>query len=96
MILQNPAQDRRRTVERLIALADKHSKHVLERACKSALHRGDPSATTIRTLIKLALTGSLPDDDSPADISAAPVSVPRYSRSAEELVPAADAWPTPA
>lgn len=94
LMLDNPAQDRRRTVERLIGLADKHSKNILERACKVALQRGDPSSTTIRTLIKLALTGSLPDEDLPASRQALPA--PRYTRSAEELVPAADIWPTPA
>lgn len=94
IMLENPAQDRRRTVDRLIGLADKHSKNLLERACKSALQRGDPSSTTIRTLIKLALTGSLPDEDVSTNPQTAPV--PRFTRSAEELVPAADAWPTPA
>lgn len=93
-MLDNPAQDRRRTVERLIALADRHSKGVLERACKLALQRGDPSSTTIRTFIKLALTGRLPDDDIAANTQTAPP--PRYARTAEELIPAADAWPTPA
>ena len=87
-LLDNPAHDRRRTVERLIGLADQHSKALLERACKHALESGDPSSTSIRTLFKLCLAGALPEDETPPVKST--LVLPRYARSAEELMTIAD------
>ena len=88
-LLENPAHDRRRTVERLIALADKHSKRLLERACKHAVESGDLSPKTIRTLLQLCLSGKLPDD---GEGSCVPNTrpMPRFARSADELVPVSD------
>jgi transposase len=92
-LLDNPAHDRRRTVERLIDLADQHSQQLLERACKHAVQSGDLSSHTIRTLFKLCLSGALPDDDKTA-VAPPSSTVPRFARRADELVPVA--WMTPA
>ena len=102
-LLDNPAHDRRRTVERLkvarntplrgcsgaIGLADQHSKVLLERACKHAVLRGDLSSKTIRTLLKLCLSGALPDDGdgTASSLSGEVKPLPRFARSVAELVP---------
>jgi transposase len=88
LLLADAVIDRHSSAARLVALADKHSKAVLERACQEAFERGDPSPITIRNMIKLATTGatSLPGEAIPA--GARPV----FARAAEDLVPR-HAWP---
>jgi hypothetical protein len=90
-LLANPFHNRRRTAERLIALADRHSKAVLERACRRAVESGDLTSGTIRTLLKLCLSGALPEDAPPETVGRsgqpAPQSAPRFARSADELIP---------
>jgi len=67
-------------------LADRHSKVLLERACKHAVERGDLSFKTIRTLLKLCLSGMLLEDGDDASINQSKPR-PRFARSVDELVP---------
>jgi transposase len=85
LLLADRVLDRRRTAGRLVALADRHSKQLLERACKRAFDCGDPSPQTIRNMIRLCLNGLIPEDGDTLPILADPL--PRFARTVEELIP---------
>lgn len=81
LLLADPVIDRHASAARLVALADKHSKAVLERACQEAFERGDPSPVTIRNMITLTTSGQV----------CLPHAAPRpvFARAADELIPPA-------
>jgi transposase len=88
ILLDDTVVDRRRTVGRLISLADRHSQQLLERACQAACEAGDPSPTMIRAMLKLCVSGTLDETTllaAPMDQPARPT--PRFARPAAELVP---------
>jgi transposase len=90
LLLADTVIDRHSSAARLVALADRHSQAVLERACQEAFERGDPSPATIRNMITLTTSGSvgLPAGSAPAGPR------PTFARATEELVPR-QAWSTP-
>jgi len=85
LLLDDTEVDRRRTVGRLIGLADRHSQPLLERACQAAIEAGDPSPSMIRTMLRLCLNGMV-DELAPLAVPH-DVPVPRFARPAAELVP---------
>lgn len=85
LLLDDTVVDRRRTVGRLISLADQHSQRLLERACRAAMEAGDPSPSMIRAMLKLCLSGTLDDITPLAVTNDKPL--PRFARPAAELVP---------
>jgi transposase len=88
LLLEDRVLDRRRTAGRLVALADRHSKHLLERACKRAFEHGDPSPQTIRKMIRLCLNGLIRQDaDDEGNAPITPEPMPRFARTAAELIP---------
>jgi transposase len=89
LLLADSVIDRHSSAARLVALADKHSKAVLERACQEAFERGDPSPATIRNMITLTTSGAI----SPALPSTTAGAWPTFARATEELVPT-HPWPT--
>ena len=90
ILLDDTVVDRRRTVGRLISLADRHSQQVLERACQAAFEAGDPSPTMIRAMLKLCVSGTLDESTSlAAPMDKPALTAPRFARPAAELVPCA-------
>ena len=89
LLLADTVIDRHSSAARLVALADKHSQAVLERACQEAFERGDPSPATIRNMITLTTSGAV----GLAPQAATAVPRPTFARAIEELVPL-QAWPT--
>ena len=85
ILLDDTVVDRRRTVGRLIGIADQHSQLLLERACRAAIEAGDPSPSMIRAMLKLCLSGTL--DDIPSLTIPNDKPMPRFARPAAELVP---------
>lgn len=85
ILLADAVVDRHSSANRLVALADKHSKAVLERACREAFECGDPSPQTIRNMVKLCTSGLA--DQMRGDVSATRLT-PVFARAADELVPA--------
>jgi len=84
LLLADTVVDRHSSAQRLVALADKHSKVVLESACREAFDCGDPSPLTIRNMIKLCTSG-LAEQLHGETLCARPM--PVFARSADELVP---------
>jgi hypothetical protein len=78
-LLDDKPIDRTRVVQRLIGLASKHDKGVLERACKQAFDSGDFTTATVRNMISVVLSGQ------PA---AASIVTHEYARAIEEIAPA--------
>ncbi len=84
LLLADTVMDRHSSAHRLVALADKHSKAILESACREAFECGDPSPQTIRNMIKICTSGlaeKLRAD--PAGAGPKPV----FARTSDELVP---------
>lgn len=79
LLLADKVIDRHTSAARLVALADKHSRAVLERACQEAFELGDPSPVTIRNMITLTTSGAV------ASRPEAPP--PIFARAAEDLIP---------
>ena len=75
--------DKTNVVQRLIGLAGKHEKGMLERACKRAVECGDATPQTIRNMIKLVTSGV-----SSANEDAQPAATPLFARDISELAPA--------
>jgi transposase len=75
--------DKTSVVQRLIGLAGKHERGVLERACQQAVECGDATPQTIRNMIKLVTSG-VSSAASPAEPQVAPL----FARDISELAPA--------
>lgn len=95
LLLSDPVIDRHSSAHRLVSLADKHSKAVLERACQEAFERGDPSPLTIRNMIKVTTSGTVVGS---LHGSARAMPLPIFARGVEELVPLSTLplWPNQA
>jgi len=82
LLLEDTSVDRRSSAHRLVALADKHSKAVLEQACFKAFEYGEATPQVIRNMITLCTSGSV------GEVQGSVFNVlPRFARAAEELVP---------
>jgi transposase len=94
LLLADKVVDRHSSAHRLIGLADKHSKAVLERACKHAFELGDPSPTTIRNMVKIctaSVSGMAGVEWTHAGTGhgeALSAPTPAFARPVEELIPA--------
>jgi hypothetical protein len=73
-LLAVPVSDRRRTAQRLLALATVHGPPVLEQACANAILWGDPSPQTVRNFVQAQLP-----------VPPTPVAPPCFARSADDL-----------
>lgn len=90
LLLADKVVDRHASANRLIQLADKHSKAVLERACKHAFELGDPSPTTIRNMVKICISGMAGIEWTHAGTAhgeALTAPTPAFARPVEELIP---------
>jgi transposase len=81
-LLSDGVVDKTRTVQRLIGLANKHDKALLERACKAAVECGDLSPQTVRNMLKLVMTGH-----TEAPLPDTPPAPATFARSIDELAP---------
>ncbi len=75
LLMDDAVVDRHSSAQRIVGLADKHTKATLERACKWAFECGDPSPQTIRNMLKLIVGGGASNDprDSASESAAQPV-----------------------
>ena len=81
-LLDEKPIDRTRVVQRLIGLASKHDKAILERACKQAYESGDFTTATVRNLIVMTVTGQ------PAARTACADAPHVFARPIQEIAPA--------
>jgi hypothetical protein len=77
--------DKTRTAQRLIGLASKHDKAVLERACKRAHDSGDFTPATVRNMLVLITSGHVFTDNNQQQ-QQTPQAL--FARSIEEIAPA--------
>jgi transposase len=82
LLLEDAVVDRHSSAQRLVALADRHSQAVLERACQHAFECGDPSPQTIRNMLKVVTSGHA--DSAPHETIRLS---PAFARGIEELAP---------
>ncbi len=79
-LLDHRPEDRLRTAARLLRLAERFDPERLERACRRALHFGDPAYRTIKNILKQGLEAERLDPPAPAPPANA------FVRSPQELV----------
>lgn len=93
-LLEDRVVDKRRTVSRLLRLADQHSPAALEQACQRAVESGDPSPLSVRNWLKIAQSppaAHLLQPGGEREWVTPPYAVtntPVFARPAEELLPA--------
>ena len=85
LLMDDAVVDRHSSAQRLVGLADKHTKATLERACKWAYDCGDPSPQTIRNMLKLVVSGSGGAESDAAAMTSLPA--PTFVRTIDELAP---------